>query len=333
MSGPVDVLLSVSKPVSPEVLQLLRAEVISAIEDGVSGITIDLDDAGVLDSPLIAALISILRDAREHGVSVSLRATGKQTLETLHVTALEKVFPIVSGAERPAAAKKPSVPKSRRGRAVAAVAGALFALGSLFGTPVAGETGPSASDVVANVVAQNAGMQTFSARVSIGIALRTFPYLSQHVQGTEYFKRPDNFEVVFDHVPSYAKGFDKVYDDVDNPTAWQQRFSVSLAGSAEVNGHRDLLLRLVQKVRGMIDHEDIAVDPASWHVDSMTWHYYNGGTIEMTQEYEDVDGYSLLSKQHATIRIPLLHAAAEAVYADYKTNVSIDDSVFVGKKN
>jgi anti-anti-sigma regulatory factor len=333
VSGPPTILLSVSKPVSPEVLQQLRAEVVSAIEDGATGITIDLDDAGVLDSPLIAALISILRDAREHGVSVSLRATGKQTLETLHVTALEKVFPIVSDGVRPPDQPKAAIPKPRNGRAVAAFAGALFALGSLLGAPASGETGLSASDVLANVLAQNAGMQTFSARVSIGIALRTFPYFSQQVQGTEYFKRPDNFEIVFDHIPSYAKGFDKVYDDVDNPTAWQRRFSVSLAGSTEVNGHHDLLLRLVQKVRGMIDHEDIAIDPASWHVDSVAWHYYNGGTIEMTQEYEDVGGYSLLSKQHATIRIPLLHAAAEAVYADYKTNVSIDDSVFVGKKN
>jgi anti-anti-sigma regulatory factor len=334
VSGSPDVQLSVSAPVSPEVLQALRADVVSAIEDGATAITIDVDDAGVLDSPLIAALISILRDAREHGVSVSLHATGKNILETLHVTALERVFRIVSDTgDQAVPAPPPPARKWRNGRALAAVAGALFALGSMFGTPASGAPEPSASDVVTRVLAQNAGMQSYSARVSIDVALRSFPYFSQQLSGTEYYKRPDNFEIVFDHVPSYAKGFDKIYDDVDDPTAWQRRFSVSLVGASDVLGHRDLVLRLVQKVRGMIDHEDVAVDPASWHVDSMEWHYYNGGTIAMTQEYQTVGGYSVLSKQHATIRIPFLHAGADAVYDDYKPNVAIDDSVFVGKKN
>jgi hypothetical protein len=53
----------------------------------------------------------------------------------------------------------------------------------------------------------------------------------------------------------------------------------------------------------------------------------------MSQSYEDVGGYSVLAEQHATIRIPFVHAAADAVYDDYKTNVSIDDSVFAGKKD
>jgi hypothetical protein len=60
----------------------------------------------------------------------------------------------------------------------------------------------------------------------------------------------------------------------------------------------------------------------------MEWHYYNGGTIAMSQDYAEVGGFSVIAAQHATIRIPYVHAAADATYRDYKTNVAIDDSVF-----
>jgi anti-anti-sigma regulatory factor len=333
-----EVQFSINKPVSPETLQGLRTDVVTAIDGGAESITIDVDDVGVLDSPLIAALISILREAREHGVTVSLHATRKSILETLHITALEKVFRIVStDAPIPPAPPppRPQSPMRRRvtGRAAAIVAGTFFALGSLFGSAASGETELSTSDVMAHVVAQNAGMQTYSAHVRIGVALRSFPYLSERFEGTTYYKRPDNFEVVFDHVPSYAKGFDRIYTGSGDPVFWERHFNVTPAGDREVAGHRDLVLRLVQKVRGMIDHEDVAIDPATWHVDEIDWYYYNGGTIAMSQSYEDVGGYSVLAEQHATIRIPFVHAAADAVYDDYKTNVSIDDSVFAGKKD
>lgn len=331
MSAPLAVQLAVPKAVSPEALQALRAGVVAAIDAGATEVTIDVDDVGVLDSPLIAALISILREARERGATVSLLATRKSILETLHITALEKVFRVVSSGDQ--SALPPPARKAKSGRAAAAIAGALLVAGSVLCAPASGGQEPSPADVIANVVAQNAGMQSYRARVDIAVALRSFPYLSQRLQGTTYYKRPDNYEVVFDDVPSYARGFERIYTDIDDPIAWQRHFNASLAGERNVAGHRDLVLRLVQKVRGMIDHEDVAVDPASWHIDAMEWHYYNGGTISMTQEYQDVAGFSVLARQHATIRIPFVHAGADAVYGDYQTNVAIDDSVFVGKKN
>ncbi len=337
--GSPDIQLSIAKPASPEHLQALRNDVASAIEGGATAITIDVDDVGVLDSPLISALISILRDAREHGVSMSLHATRKNILETLHITALEKVFRIVS-TDMPPTPPPPSRPmpptrvrKFGTGRAAAIVAALSFALGSLFGSAASGETELSASDVIANLVSQNSGIQTYMAKVQIDFAMRSFPYLAERLEGVTYYKRPDNFEVVFDHIPSYAKGFDHIYTGSGDPIFWERHFNVSMTGERQVAGHTDLTLRMVQKVRGMIDHEDVAVDPQTWHVDEIDWYYYNGGTIAMSQTYENVGGYALLASQHATIRIPFVHAAADAVYQDYKTNVSIDDGVFAGKKD
>ncbi len=184
-----------------------------------------------------------------------------------------------------------------------------------------------------NVISQNAEMRSYQAQVNVDLKLRSFPYVSQHLSGTTYFKRPDNLEVTFDKVPSYAKGFDKLYSDIDDPTSWSKRFDLSLAGEKTVDGHHDYVIRLVQKVRGMIDHEDVAIDPATWRIDTMEWYYYNGGVIAMSQDYQHVASFTVLAKQHATIRIPFVHAAAEATYSNYRTNVVIDDRVFTREKH
>jgi predicted small secreted protein len=158
--------------------------------------------------------------------------------------------------------------------------------------------------------------------------LKSFPYFAQHLYGTTYFKRPDNFEVVFDRVPSYAKGFEKLYSDIGDPTNWHKRFQIVRAGERIVDGHRDIVLRLTLVQRGMIDHEYVMVDPVKWHIDQMEWSYYNGGLISMTQDFRQEGEFMILAAQHATIRIPHISAAAEASYRDYHTNVAIDDAVF-----
>jgi hypothetical protein len=181
---------------------------------------------------------------------------------------------------------------------------------------------------VARVIDANPSLRSYQARVHVDVQMQSFPFLAPQLEGTTYFKRPNNFEVVFDRVPSYAKGFERLYADIGDPSSWERRFNLSVVGDRTVNGHRDVVIRLVQKVRGMIDHQDVAIDASTWHVDEMAWHYYTGGVISMTQAFQDVGGSSVLLSQHATIRIPHVRAVADARYTDYHTNVAIDDAVF-----
>jgi anti-anti-sigma factor len=313
-------------------LQGLRAEVARTIEHGARNIAVDIDDVGQLDSPVISTLVSILREAREHGAVVTLRAARTSILDTLRVTALDRVFTIAA----PDAARDPLPlpPATKNRRVVAAFAAGLLALTwALAGGRASAGDEPSGLDLVNNVIGSSSAIESYQASMSVDVHLRSFPYISQHLDGTTYFKRPDNFEVVFRDVPSYAKGFDKLYSDIDCPNDWARRFVISLVGRATVDGHQDFVVRLVQRVRGMIDHEDVDIDPATWHIDRMEWTYYNGGVISMSQEYQDVGGFSVLARQHATIHIPFVHAGADAVYSDYKTNVAIDDSIFTRNKH
>ncbi len=323
---------TLSPPLLPAALNVIRATVKEALQNGEQRLSLDLDALNELETPVIAFLIRLLRDARQHGATVVLRASNPSLLAALRVTALDKLFTIEAASqplERPFVAER--VPGHTRGRKriLAACVGALI---GFIANRASAATEIAPEEIVANIISQNADMHSYQAQVRVDLRLRSFPYVSQHLDGTTYFKRPNNFEVVFDRVPSYAKGFDKIYSDIDDPISWMRRFDLSLAGRRMVAGHHDIVVRLVQKVRGMIDHEDVAVDPASWQIDEMDWHYYNGGVIAMSQEYQSVGGFTVLAKQHATIRIPFVHAAAEATYGDYLTNVAIDDSVFTREK-
>jgi anti-anti-sigma regulatory factor len=331
--------ISLSGPFTKAALAPLRAALA-----GCETLTLDIDALPALDAPAIANLVTLLRDARNRGVALRLAVSRSDLLETLRVTGLDIVFALapdpsaVSSAPpalRAAAATK--VAARRRGRLLGALfallAFALFAAAS-FGSGsralAQNELAPALTpaQIIAKITEQNPSMLTYQARVAVNFRLKSFPYFSQHLDGTTYFKRPDNFEVVFDRVPSYARGFEKMYSDIGDPTNWHKRFEIARDGERVVAGHRDIVLRLTLIQRGMIDREIVLVDPVKWHIDEMIWSYYNGGQISMTQDFRQEGEFAVLAAQHATIRIPHISAAAEASYSDYHTNVAIDDSVF-----
>jgi hypothetical protein len=125
-----------------------------------------------------------------------------------------------------------------------------------------------------------------------------------------------------------ASGFEKLYTDAGDPSNWEKRFIITNDGQATFAGHGDIALRLVQRVRGMIDHETVLVDPATWSIDQIRYDYYNGGSITMSQSFRELGGYLLLTSQRADIKIPHIRAVANGTYTDYQTNVAVDPAVF-----
>jgi len=181
---------------------------------------------------------------------------------------------------------------------------------------------------VQKMVERNPELHSFQAHIHVEARMLSFPFYSPKLDGTSYFKRPDNYQVVFEHVPPFAHGLDHFFSDLADPSTWERRFQMTVTGQPMYNGHRVIQLRLVAKIRGMIDHTNVLVDPANYAVDQLEWHYYNSGLITMTQSYKNEGGYSVLSSQHAEVRIPHVRALADAKYTDYHTNVAISDSVF-----
>ncbi len=278
-----------------------------------------------LSAATIGSLISALRKLRELGGAIELQGESEAVRAAIVLNGLERVFafPLVpdDGSGR-------SGGVSRKGRGIgravrAAVAVVAFLVAS-------GPTDPPA--ILARVIERNPDLSSYQSRLHVDIRLISFPFIGQHLDGSTYFKRPANYEVVFDRVPSYAKGFEKLYSDVGDPSNWGGRFYISYVGEQTFEQRTDIVLHMVQRVRGMIDHETVLIDPNAWTIDQIRYDYYNGGVITMTQHFTEIGGYTMLSAQTADIKIPHVRAVANGTYTDYQTNVAISDAVFT-KKN
>ena len=211
---------------------------------------------------------------------------------------------------------------------------AAWLLASSLAVPVSAQsTQPvDAHDVIQHMLDRNPSLASFRSRVHVDLHMHNFPFLAPKLDGTSYFKRPNNYEVVFDRVPSYAKGFSKLFDDVGDPAAWEKDQDVTLVGAQELDGRPMLVLRLTKKIHSTIlDHTLAFIDPSTYELARMEWHYTSGGKIVMTQVYRNEGGFRVISSQHATIDIPHVHAVADSTYAEYQTNVAVDDAVFVQK--
>lgn len=211
------------------------------------------------------------------------------------------------------------------------IRGLLLALAAI----VALATGPSAAraaagvpnphDVVSKMADMNPSLQSYRARVHVDIRMLSFPFLAPKLDGTSYYRRPDTYEVVFDRVPSYAKGFERLFNDIGDPLQWEKDQNIALDGVRMLDGRQTIVLRLTKKIHSTIlDHTLAYVDAASYALVRMEWYYTSGGKISMTQQYGKQGSYWVPQAQHAEIDIPHVRAVADAHYGNYLTNVAVD---------
>jgi hypothetical protein len=280
-----------------------------------------------LPPALVGTLVGGLRRLREVGGAIAVDPRTPALRDALALHGLDRVFALPLNPD----ASRPSNRRRWLPRLVAGAIAALVAAGTASPVNAAGPAEPEMIDpavILARVIERNPSLSSYQGRLHVDIRLISFPFIRQHLDATTYYKRPSNYEVVFDKLPSYARGFEKLYTDIGDPANWEKRFVITHAGDAVFNNHRDIALRLVQRVRGMIDHETVLIDPATWTIEQIRYDYYNGGSITMSQTFQRVGAYSLLVSQRADIAIPHVRAVAYGTYSDYQTNVAVSDAVF-----
>ncbi len=187
----------------------------------------------------------------------------------------------------------------------------------------------NAADVIKRINARNPSLHSFQTRMHVQVRMTSFPFLSPHLDGTAYFKRPGNYEIVFDEVPFYAKGIDRLFADIADPNGWVADSNIVYRGMQTLAGRPFLVLSMTKKIYSDQIKDAIAyIDPSDYEVVRMEWHYLNGGSIVMAQTYRNEAGYSVVSSQHADIHIPRVRAVADSGFDRYQTNIPVSDSVF-----
>lgn len=190
-------------------------------------------------------------------------------------------------------------------------------------------TDPRALAILQAIERQNPTLQTFQARLHVQVRMQSFPWLAPKLDGTAYYKRPGNYEIVFDRVPSYAHGITHLFGDIADPSGWLKLWNVRYAGAVQQDGHTYYELSMTKKIYSDQIKQTLAfVDARSLEVRRMEWDYTNGGQIVMTQTYGQEGPYSVVTAQHADIHIPHVRATLDAQYREYETNVALNDSVF-----
>jgi len=191
-------------------------------------------------------------------------------------------------------------------------------------TDVATAVAPDARTVLQHMIDRNPSLMSYRARVHVDVRMLSFPYFAPKLDGTSYYKRPDTYEVVFDRVPSYARGFQRLFDDIGDASGWERDQKISLDGVKSIDGRPTYVLRLTKRIHSTIlDHTLAYVDSASYALTRMEWYYTSGGKITMSQQYTRQGQYWVPSAQHADIDIPHVRAVADAQYNAYQTNVAV----------
>ncbi len=190
----------------------------------------------------------------------------------------------------------------------------------------------TAADVIKAINARNPSLQSFQARMHVQVRMTSFPFLSPHLDGTAYYKRPGNYEVVFDNAPAYAKGLKSLFADIADPSGWVADSNIVFRGLQTLDGHQYLVLSMTKKIYSDQIKDTIAyIDPSTYEVARMDWHYTDGGNIVMSQAYRNESGFNVVSSQHVDVHYRV-RAVADSSFDPYKTNVPVSDSVFT-KKN
>lgn len=79
----------------PSAYPLVEAAVLTALENGVPRVILDLETLDALDTQGVRGLISLLRRARALGGEIALSSLKPDVQRTLQVTALDRIFPVV----------------------------------------------------------------------------------------------------------------------------------------------------------------------------------------------------------------------------------------------
>jgi hypothetical protein len=169
-----------------------------------------------------------------------------------------------------------------------------------------------ASRVFATTGALTSAVRSYSFALHVDFALRTFPYLRFHLDGTGTYVRPDLYSIHFRNVPWFGKGFENVKMDALEPVTWPQTYDVvSLAhlGDRSIVEMKDRTNGHVKGVHAELDDDGLR---------AVKWSYINGGEIAVNVTPTHVAGYPVPSTEDADIQVPGYHVTAHATFNDYK---------------
>ncbi len=160
--------------------------------------------------------------------------------------------------------------------------------------------------------ARTASVRSYTSKLHVDFALRSFPYLKFHLEGHVAWEKPNLYSVHFDHVPWFGKGFEHMKADALVPATWPEHYDVT---AMTRQGDRSFV-EMKDKVDGHIAGVHAELDGDGLR--RIVWRYVNGGKIDVAIQPAIVEGIPLPAVEDADIKLPAYHVTAHATFSDYK---------------
>jgi hypothetical protein len=178
-------------------------------------------------------------------------------------------------------------------------------------------SGPTAStEEAARIFAisgtRSSPVQSYSSKLQVDFALRSFPYLKFHLTGHIEYKRPNLYSVHFDHVPWFGKGFENMKMDPLEPQTWPEHYDIASVSQQDGRTHVEMRDKVAGNIKGV--HAELDSDGLR----RIQWQYTNGGRIDVQVNPTHVEGVPVPETEDAEIKLPAYHVVAHAKFSDYK---------------
>lgn len=212
---------------------------------------------------------------------------------------------------------------SRRGliaRTVATVSAALL----LGAAPTIPGPSISATDVLARVTHADSAIDSYVVPVRIDVRVHKWITVHFHLNGTQYYKRPDRLALDMHAVPEQYR---TMFAQLGTPLTWPSIYDLRLVPSTAQPG--TFQLEGTPKRAGDVERMVIDIDGAPSAPLHAQWFCRGGGTIDMhIAEATGTGGYALPQHADADMSFGGYNVHAAFTWGPYAVNESIADAVF-----
>jgi hypothetical protein len=201
---------------------------------------------------------------------------------------------------------------------------ATLSLGAALGAaPTIPAPATSATDVLARVTRGDAGIESYTVPVRIDVRLQKIINLHFHLNGTQYFKRPDRLALDLHAMPEQYR---ELFAELGTPLTWPSQYDLRLVPSAALPVTYQI--EGIPKRSGGVERLLVDIDDSASTLHAQ-WMCRGGGTIDMhITEQQGANGYDLPERAEADISSGgyLVHATFQ--YGTYAVNENVADAVF-----
>lgn len=175
------------------------------------------------------------------------------------------------------------------------------------------------SHVIALILKDNPGLQSYKAHAHLDIRQVNFPWLHPVLDGSQFYSQPGYTTYDFPHTPAYLKGITKVEGSVGLANRWTHCYDITVTADRDAYN-----LKMMPKIRGEVKEMDVLVDRNDGTVHHIDWWYWNPGDhVALDQYYGFVNGFKVVTMQQSTIQLHHIRAIGNGSFSDFVFNVPV----------